>query len=156
MDAVDLNALTRDNRQICIQMEQLANRSMLQVGLTAIQASILLYILDHSDRGTSLTAIHREFGYSMAALCGLIKRLREKGYVRVEQYDGDNRCKLLLSTEKALQIKDFLDQSIQQVQHQLYDRFTQSELIALHKLQKKMMRNLSQYPETGLKEVFPL
>ena len=156
MDTVDLNALTRDNRQICIQMEMLANRSMLQVGLTAIQAHILLYILRHSDQGTSLTAIHREFGYSMAALCGLIKRLREKGYVRVEQCDGDNRCKVLFSTEKAMQIKDFLDQSIQQIQHQLYDHFTQTELITLHQLQGKMMQNLSLYPEISLKEVFPL
>ena len=153
---VDRTEMIRVNRQINIQLERAATQTIAQKGLTGIQGHLLLCILEHSDRGMSLTDIHREFGYSMAALCGLIKRLREKGYVRVEQCDGDNRCKVLFSTEKAMQIKDFLDQSIQQIQHQLYDHFTQTELITLHQLQGKMMQNLSLYPEISLKEVFPL
>ena len=80
----DRSAMVRDNRQISIQLELLANRVMAQKGLTTIQAHMLLYILAHSAQGTSLTDIHREFGYSMAALSGLVKRLAEKGYVRVE------------------------------------------------------------------------
>ena len=75
---VNRSVLIQENRQINIQLEQSGNRAMAQKGLTAIQAHILLYILDHSDRGISLTDIHREFGYSMAAMSGLVKRLREK------------------------------------------------------------------------------
>ena len=63
---VNRSVLIQENRQINIQLEQSGNRAMAQKGLTAIQAHILLYILDHSDRGISLTDIHREFGYSMA------------------------------------------------------------------------------------------
>ena len=74
----DRSAMVRDNRQISIQLELLANRVMAQKGLTTIQAHMLLYILAHSAQGTSLTDIHREFGYSMAPLSGLVKRLREK------------------------------------------------------------------------------
>lgn len=76
---LDRDAMVRDNRQISIRMEIWANRAVAQQGLTAVQANMLLYILRHSDQGTSLTAIHQEFGYSMAALSGLLKRLREKG-----------------------------------------------------------------------------
>ena len=65
---VNRSVLIQENRQINIQLEQSGNRAMAQKGLTAIQAHILLYILDHSDRGISLTDIHREFGYSMAAM----------------------------------------------------------------------------------------
>ena len=78
---VNRTVLIQENRQINIQLEQAGNRAMAQKGLTAIQAHVLLYILDHSEQGISLTDIHREFGYSMAAMSGLVKRLREKEYV---------------------------------------------------------------------------
>ena len=92
--------ILRDNRRICIGMEQYVNRSLAPRGITAAQAQVLCYILDQGPQGTSLTAIHRTFGYSMATLSGMLKRLREKGYVRAEHCAGDERCKLLFATEK--------------------------------------------------------
>ena len=47
---VNRSVLIQENQQINIQLEQSGNRAMAQKGLTAIQAHILLYILDHSDR----------------------------------------------------------------------------------------------------------
>ena len=96
---IDRSELIRVNRQINIQIERAANQIIAQKGLTGIQAHLLLYILAHSERGTSLTDIHREFGYSMAALSGLVKRLREKDYVRAEPCARDDRKKLLFGTE---------------------------------------------------------
>ncbi len=65
MTTAEQRRILRENRWICIQMEQYVNRCLAPAGLTVIQAYILLYILRHSEQGTSLTAIHREFGYSM-------------------------------------------------------------------------------------------
>ena len=131
---VNRSVLIQENRQINIQLEQSGNRAMAQKGLTAIQAHILLYILDHSDRGISLTDIHREFGYSMAAMSGLVKRLREKDYVRVEPCARDDRKKILF-------------------QNQLYSGFSPEELATLDRLQKKMLRNLSALTQNHSKEV---
>ena len=140
---VDRNMMIQENRQINIQMEQIANRAMAQRGLTAVQAHMLLYILDHSEKGTSLTSIHQKFGYSMAALSGLVKRLREKGYVRAEPCAQDDRKKLLFGTNKGEQVREFLDRSIVSAQDQLYSGFSLDELATLDRLQKKMLRNLS-------------
>lgn len=152
---LDRDAMVRDNRQISIRMEIWANRAVAQQGLTAVQANVLLYILRHSDQGTSLTAIHQEFGYSMAALSGLLKRLREKGYVRVERCEGDDRRKLLFGTEKGAQAQESLDRAICAMQDQLYGSFTPEELRTLDRLQKKMLHNLSKSPESKSKEVSP-
>lgn len=108
MAELDREQILRDNRRICIQMEQWANASLAHRELTAIQAQILMYILSRSEQGTSLTAIHQEFGGSMAALSSMVKRLKEKGYVRVEQCAGDDRRKLLFATEKAKKTEEFL------------------------------------------------
>ena len=136
---VNRSVLIQENRQINIQLEQSGNRAMAQKGLTAIQAHILLYILDHSDRGISLTDIHREFGYSMAAMSGLVKRLREKDYVLVEP------C--------AREAREFLDRAICEAQNQLYSGFSPEELATLDRLQKKMLRNLSALTQNHSKEV---
>ena len=148
----DRGAMVRDNRQISIQLELLANRVMAQKGLTTIQAHMLLYILAHSAQGTSLTDIHREFGYSMAALSGLVKRLREKGYVRAEPCVRDDRRKLLFGTRKGEEVRDFLDRTILLAQDQLYREFSAQELAELDRLQKKMLRNLSGLTQSDCKE----
>ncbi|WP_417043094.1 MarR family winged helix-turn-helix transcriptional regulator [Dysosmobacter sp.] len=152
MTAAEQRQILRENRWICVQMEQYVNRCLAPVGLTAIQAYILLYILRHSDQGTSLTAIHREFGYSMPTLSGMLKRLRSKGYVRVEHCDGDDRRKLLFGTEKGQQVHTYLDRSIRRVQDRLCDHFTQEELDTLSHLQGKMLENLSALREQTEKE----
>lgn len=150
----DRTVMMQENRQIHIQIEQMGNRAMAQKGLTATQAQVLLYILNHAEQGVSLTDIHREFRYSMAALSELVKRLREKNYVRVERCARDDRRKLLLGTEKGKEVRAFLDRAISETQDQLYSGFSQEELAALDCLQKKMLRNLSAMTQNSKKEVF--
>ena len=143
MAELDREQILRDNRRICIQMEQWANASLAHRELTAAQAQILMFILRRSGQGTSLTAIHREFGGSMAALSSMVKRLKEKGYVRVEQCAGDDRRKLLFATEKAKEVEEFLSHTTRQIRQRLYSCFSQEELSTLDRLQKKMLSNLS-------------
>ena len=54
----------------------------------------------------------------MAALSGLVKRLREKGYVRVEPCVQDDRRKLLFGTEKGQRMRDSLEGTIRYLQEQ--------------------------------------
>ncbi len=148
MATVNRESLVRDNRRISIQIERLATEALAGHDLTAMQANMLQYILCHSDRGTSLTAIHREYGYSMAALSGMLKRLRRKGYVRVEPCDDDDRRKLLFGTEQSEALQEDLNRSMRATEQQLYDCFTPEELADLDRLQKKILRNLSALKET--------
>lgn len=143
MADLDREQILRDNRRISIQMERWANASLAHQELTAAQAQILMYILNRSGQGTSLTAIHREFGGSMAALSSLVKRLKEKGYVRVEHCAGDDRRKLLFATDRAQQLREPLLRTTGQIRRQLYDCFSPEELATLDRLQKKLLHNLS-------------
>ena len=142
MPGMDREELIHDNRQISIRLEAAANRAMAQKGLTSVQAYILLQILRHHAHGTSPTALQRETGVSKSALSGLVKQLRAKGYVRVEPCAGDERRKILFSTEKGEQVQEFLRQTMQRTCDQLYRDFSEAELAALNGMQKKMPRNL--------------
>ena len=143
----DLRRMARKNRQISIQLELLANRALAQTGITAVQADVLLFILNLAEEGTSLTDIHQAFGYSMAAISSLLKRLREKGYVRVEHCREDDRRKLLFGAEKGEQVREFLDCAICTAQEQLCCGFSPEELNVLEQMQQKMLGNLSQLME---------
>ena len=152
MTTVDRSQLIRDNRWISIQMEQWVNRTLEPVGLTAAQASILLHVLNQGEEGTSLTAIHRAFGYSMPTLSGMLKRLREKGYLRVEPCADDDRCKKLLGTEKGRRLRRELEERSRQMEERLYSCFTSKELRDLDALQRKLMGHLSILTDERRKE----
>ena len=149
---IDRSELVRDNRQISFQLEHAASRALAQKGLTGTQGHMLLYILAHSEGGTSLTDIHRDMGYSMAALSGIVKRLREKDYVRVEPCAQDDRRKLLFGTGKGEEVREFLDRAIAQAQDRIYEGFSPEELAALDRMQKRMLWNLSTWDRPDCKE----
>ena len=73
---VDLGEMVRDNRYISIQLSAKSDRALAEQGLTGVQATVLLHILENSEGETSLTDLHRELGYSMSAASSLVKRLR--------------------------------------------------------------------------------
>ena len=57
--ALDRGQLMRDNRQISIQLDLLANRALAENDITGVQAHALLYVLRQTERGTSVTELHR-------------------------------------------------------------------------------------------------
>ena len=143
MTQADQERLLQEGRWLYIQLEQCVSRRLAPRGITAVQAHILLFLLCREEQGTLLTDIHRAFGYSMATLSGMVKRLREKGYIRVERCEEDDRRRLLFATDKARQLCPALEEAIQGVHNQLYDGFSQEELGTLDRLQGKLLQNLS-------------
>ena len=141
---IDLGEMLRDSRRISNQLHRRGSRALAEQGITDVQARVILYLLKHADTGASLTDVHRELHFSMAAASGLIKRLREKGYIRVEACALDERRKLLYVTEKGSRVREVLDSTLKSIPDQLYRGFTEEEVATLHRLQKKMLQNLEQ------------
>lgn len=130
-------------RWLCIQVEQCLDRKLSPQGLTDAQAHILLFILDSGEKGSSLTALHQTFGYSMSTLSRIVKRLREKGYVQAQRCQEDDRCHPLFGTEKGKQAAQELKETISAAHRRLFDGFSPEELEDFDRLQEKMTHNLS-------------
>ena len=152
MEEIDRGRLSQTCRQICVQTERLVNRVLDRAELTAVQAYVLRYIFCRAQGGTSLTELHRSFGCSMATLSSVVKRLREKGYVRVECCTGDDRCKLLFATEKGRQVHLELDGAVRAAEQQIYSCFSSDELFTLDCLQQKLLKNLLSLIKSEQKE----
>ena len=143
----DRRTLALETRRIGIGLELLTDRAMETAGLSAAQAHMLLFILKHSNEGVSLTDIHHESGCSMASLSSVLKRLRENGYVRAEPCVDDDRRKLLFSTKKGESLEAFLNNAICDACDRVYRNFSETELMELDRLQKKLINNLSENKE---------
>lgn len=140
---VDRRTLALQNRQISIRMEQLTDRMVERTGLSTAQAHLLMRILRYGPEGTTLTELHRQCGYSMAALSNILKRLRKGGYVRAETTETDNRCKRLYATEQALQARNALDRALQGSCEAAFEGFSEEELCQLEAMQKRLLQNLA-------------
>ena len=123
---VDLGEMIRDNRYISYQLCTRGDRALAEQGLTGVQASVLLHILENS-----LTDLHREMGYSMSAASTMVKRLREKGFVSVEPSALDERRKLLRVTEKGEHVRDMMDAMLKDLPDQLFRGFTEEPIPGL-------------------------
>ena len=140
---VDRRALALKNRQISIRMEQFTDRLVEQTGLSTAQAHLLMRILHHGQEGTTLTELHRQCGYSMAALSNILKRLRQGGYVVAQTTEADNRCKRLFATEQAEQARAALDRALEKSCEAAFRGFSEEELCQLEALQKRLLQNLA-------------
>lgn len=152
MKSIDCAALMRDIRQIGIRLGLDWGRALAREGITGAQAQMLLHLLHRGD-GISLTALHRDTGFSMAALSGQLKSLREQGYIRAEPCPEDDRRKLFYATEKSRRLQETLDAALDRTKRQLYRGFSEEDLRTLERLQKQMLQNLSDCGKANPKEV---
>ena len=140
---VDRRALALQNRQISIRMEQLTDHMVERTGLSTAQAHLLMRVLCHGPQGTTLTELHHQCGYSMAALSNILKRLRQGGYVAAQTTEADNRCKRLFATEQAKQAQAALDRALEKSCEAAFRGFSEEELRQLEALQKRLLQNLA-------------
>lgn len=129
-------------RRISIDIEQEINTRVEPWNLTAAQCTVLLYLMDHCHEDMCATSIHRTFGLSRATISYLLKKLKEKRYISIENSVRDDRQKMITVTEKAYHLKQFMEAGTQEVQKKAFNGFDSREMELLESLHKKIIRNM--------------
>ncbi len=106
IQAEDLILLIRKlNLDLTSQLESVLRYK----GMSGFQVYFMVYFLRHHPEGTYLTELCHETGVSKSALSGLIKKLRNAGYLSFQEDPQDIRRKELFPTLKLLEEgKEFL------------------------------------------------
>ena len=133
--------ILRNTKKINIALDTYLNERLASTDLTAAQGNVLFFILEHS--GVQSTRIRKQLGISRGTVSGLIKKLREKGYVSFSSCDTDDRQKPILVTEKADALREALSGWQRELEEMVFRDFTPEERAALGRLQEKMLRNIS-------------
>ena len=140
MSAVEFRSLLQTLRQLSIRLEACFNRAAALHGLTAAQAQVLAYVLEHSEQGVCATEIYRVLGLSKPSISALVKKLKGKGYVYAE---NDDRQKLIFATPQGQALGKSIGQTLAQLQTKICSGLKTEELRALQSVQHKMLLNVS-------------
>lgn len=115
-------------RNAMIQAENFLQKEFSDTDLTPAQANLLLIILEDYPYGTTLTELHERIGITKPSLSSLIKPAKQKGYLRVQSLDGDERVKVLLPTDKLRGSAEKLAAAEKSLQNVLRDAIGENRL----------------------------
>lgn len=140
-------ALLLGTKQIAIGIETEMNRQLKIHQLTAAQAFLIVHIYTLHPEGTYVTTLHKEFGVSKATISGLVKRLREKGYLNTSSEQDDERHRKFIMTEKLTEEVLLLKKIMKRLEQQIFGALTSEEQDSLKYLQEKILLQIIKLEE---------
>ncbi len=128
-------------KQLSIAFENNLQREAAQYGLTAAQASILIY-LSNIDHRVNQRELESYFHLSNPTVTGLMKRMEAKGFIRREVSQADGRAKYILLTEKAMEISSEVQQNLAKMEQKVVQGMTAEESEQFHALLMQALKNI--------------
>ena len=113
--------------------------------ITAAQSHVLMMIMCEQEKKQGAvypSDIQRKLHISGATVSGLVKKLRQNGYLTLEGCDTDERRRGLIATQKALTHKAEIESCMSSIEDRAFKGFTEEELDTMHSLLVRMAENL--------------
>ena len=123
-------------------LEHDAKENMKILDLTPSQSFTLDYLLSQ-DSNVYATQLHEVFKISKSAISSILKGLKNKGYLKLENSSEDERKKIIILTDKAYQAKNKVHACLIQLQKNLCLEIPENEMeICKHTL-LMMLENIN-------------
>ena len=125
---------------------RLLDKNVSKVGLHRCQHGVLLHLL-HAKEAPTQKELAMAFDISSAAMTKVLKRLEEDGYILRVAQENDLRCLRITLTEKG---KSILEQSralVEEVDKNMFNGFSDSELASFYECLNKIYLNLTIFEE---------
>lgn len=151
-DALQGIELLMTIKRISLGIDGVVDWGAAQGNLTPSQGFLLVYIWHYHQQGTSVTDIHRELGVSKATVSGLIKKLRQKGYLSMEEVPDDDRQKKIIITRKLRTEAAYLIRQISHINRRIYADMSLEDTQVLEKLLCQVVRNLDYYKKNHMEK----
>jgi len=150
----DIDGLGQDTRErIIVTMglinkvqENRINADLEKLGLTAMQAQIMLYILRRQGDGGEITArdLEKFFRVSNPTMSGILKRMEKKELIERCMDSADKRNKLIHLRGNADDLYRLASRHINAEKEKVFQNFTPEELENLLQLLTKLLSNIIQ------------
>ena len=121
---------------------QRANVNLKSYDLTVSQMLLLCYCLNFGDEFVYQRELERYFDLSHVTVIGLLKRLSENNYVRIEISETDRRQRKVFLTERAYSIAADIEHQITEFEQMLTDTLSENEIQSMQKYLDIVYHNL--------------
>ena len=113
-----------------------------RVGLTFSQMRVLRFIEDNPKMKITQKDISNELDIQHSTTIGLLKRMQEKGLVRVVVDEDNRRCRNIFLTKKAEDIRYEMERGREIMESRVVKSFTDEEKETFYRLLNKAIDNL--------------
>ena len=118
------------------------NQELERVGLTFSQMRVLRFIEDNPKMKITQKDISNELDIQHSTTIGLLKRMQEKGLVRVVVDEDNRRCRNIFLTKKAEDIRYEMERGREIMERRVVKSFTDEEKETFYRLLNKAIDNL--------------
>ena len=122
------------------------NLRLKRYDLTTAQLNVLLY-MQSCTHDVTQKDIAAHFALKHPTVAGIVRRLAQKGFICCRQDSADKRRTVLTLTDRAREMRAFLDSSKQRVNALLTEGLTPEELAVTQRVLQKMLHNLDRLDE---------
>lgn len=119
------------------------NQELERVGLTFSQMRVLRFIEDNPKMKITQKDISNELDIQHSTTIGLLKRMQEKGLVRVVVDEDNRRCRNIFLTKKAEDIRYEMERGREIMESRVVKSFTDEEKETFYRLLNKAIDNLN-------------
>jgi len=131
-------------KQLKAASEQYDRYHVQDLGITCGQCIMLHYLLSQKPRVLYATDIHMTLGISKATISAILKSLKKKGYLIMEEDARDDRRKRLVLTEKALEMQPEIEAALRKRGESMCKGISKEELMITEQVLCRMLENLKQ------------
>ena len=117
------------------------------LGLTAGQGEVLLYLYDQPSNAIETNKLLQFFKVSSASLSGILKKLKQSGYIVYLRDQDDAQKKIISLTSKAVKCQKPLKEKMQQFYEIVYQTIDDLECKSSYVTLGKLIQNISDYQE---------
>ena len=126
-------------KSISLEFEKLLNPRLMKYDLTVSQYKLLGYLFRHKADTVIQADMETFFSMTQPTTSGLIKQLTKKGYVVRKKNPGDARSRLIMLTDKALEMEETLTGIADAANSELTSSLTGEEREALILILNKVL-----------------
>lgn len=133
-------------KQISIAFSNNFQREAARYDLTPSQASILIY-LSKVDHPVNQRELEKYFRLTNPTVTGLMQRMENKGFIRREMNQADNRSKYIILTPKAMEISNEVRNNLYKVEEDITQSLSQQECAQLRQLLQQVLEIVYRCPQ---------
>lgn len=140
---MEINKYAALLRQIHVAMEKAGNNILRECGLTIAQVFLLNALIDSESGACSLKELEKLLQIGQSTTVGLVKRLKQKGFVTCYEDMEDKRIRIVCITPDGAATCKLARAKLAQTSERLIAGMTDAEQLVLLQLLERVHQNIS-------------
>lgn len=124
------------------QLSNKKNCDIKKYGITSQQFEILMHLYKNQDKNIFQKDIEQKLEITGATATGLINRLEQNGYIERKVLGTDSRYKVLILTNKAIELGEDIAEILKHHEEIIFDGFSEEEKRLCEEFMDRILDNL--------------